>query len=81
MQNELPPIDTLEELEAFLVALENGSFGLQGVAGVGMATSNKDGRHFVAVFGDNHALLLTRWVTDEIFETGKDMVQNGPKRH
>ncbi|MCL1114599.1 MULTISPECIES: hypothetical protein [Shewanella] len=72
-------IDNLADLERFLLLVEKGGLGLQGVAGVGMATSNADGRHFVAVFGDNHKLLLGRWVTPEIFETGQDMVKNGVK--
>ncbi|MGB2079176.1 MAG: hypothetical protein ACPHV3_05270 [Vibrio sp.] len=78
---EQTKISTLAELEAFLMAVENGSFGLSGVAGVGMATRNTDGGHFVAVFGDNHTLLLAQDVTDEVFETGKDLVRLGPKRH
>ena len=73
-------IDNLEELEAFLLAVESGSFGLEGIAGIALATNNADGRHFVAVLDDNHQLLLARWVTDEIFQTGQDLVRNGPKR-
>jgi hypothetical protein len=82
MNIENDVIDNLAELERFLLSVEQGGLGLEGVVGVGMATNNADGRHFVAVFGDNHKLLLARWVTVEVFETGKDMVQNGvkPKR-
>jgi len=77
MNIENDVIDNLAELERFLLSVEKGGLGLEGVVGVGMATSNADGRHFVAVFGDNHTLLLARWVTAEIFESGKDMVRNG----
>ncbi|WP_261905142.1 hypothetical protein [Vibrio fortis] len=80
MNNELDIIDSLEELEKFLIAVESGGLGLEGVEGVGMATNNADGRHFVAVFNSSHQLLLSRWITDEIFETGKDLVRNGPRR-
>lgn len=77
MNKEHAPIDTLAELESFLLSVENGGLGLQGVAGVGMATNTKDGRHFVAVFDDNQSLLLARYVTDEVYENGKEMVRNG----
>ncbi|MGC9402994.1 hypothetical protein [Vibrio genomosp. F10] len=80
MNNELDVIDNLEELEKFLISVENGGLGLQGVSGVGMATNNSDGRHFVAVFDGNQKLLLARWITQEVFETGKDLVRNGPKK-
>ena len=73
-------IDNLVELETFLVAVENGSFGLEGIAGIALATNNADGRYFVAVLDDNHQLLLARWVTDEVFQNGQDMVRNGPKK-
>lgn len=73
-------IATLEELEHFLVAVENGGLGLEGVAGVAMATNNADSRHFVAVLDDKHQLLLARWVTDEIFKSGQDLVKNGPRK-
>lgn len=79
MNIENDVIDNLAELERFLLSVEKGGLGLEGVAGVGMATSHADGRHFVAVFGDNHKLLLGRWVTPEIFESGQDMVKNGLK--
>ncbi|SBS30587.1 hypothetical protein MAQ5080_01717 [Marinomonas aquimarina] len=80
MINDDAVIDTLEELEAFLLAVESGGFGLNNVAGVALATNNADGRPFVAVLDDNHQLLLGRWVTPEVFENGKDMVRNGPKK-
>ncbi|AQS39648.1 hypothetical protein Sps_04563 [Shewanella psychrophila] len=79
MNNELDIIDNLAELERFLLSVENGGLGLEGVAGVGMATNNTDGRHFVAVFDDNNKLLHARWIAQEIFDTGKDMVRNGVK--
>ncbi|QFU24144.1 hypothetical protein FM038_019655 [Shewanella eurypsychrophilus] len=82
MNNELDVIDNLAELERFLLSVENGGLGLEGVAGVGMATNNADGRHFVAVFDDNNKLLHARWITQEVFETGKEMVRNGvQKKH
>ena len=77
MNNEYDVIDNLAELERFLLSVESGGLGLQGVAGVGMATNTKDGRHFVAVFDDNQSLLLARYVTDEVYENGKEMVRNG----
>lgn len=82
MNNELDVIDNLAELERFLLSVEKGGLGLEGVAGVGMATNNADGRHFVAVFDDNHKLLHARWITQEVFDTGKEMVANGvQKKH
>ncbi|MBJ2147688.1 hypothetical protein JC606_15075 [Vibrio sp. IB15] len=80
MNNELDVIKTLEELEQFLISVESGGLGLEGVEGVGMATNNSDGRHFVAVFNSSHQVLLARWITDEVFENGKDLVRNGPRR-
>ncbi|MCJ8302419.1 hypothetical protein [Shewanella sp.] len=80
MNNELDVIDNLAELERFLLSVEKGGLGLEGVAGVGMATNNADGRHFVAVFDDNNKLLHARWITQEVFDTGKEMVRNGVKR-
>lgn len=83
MNNDAQTITTLDELERFLIAVENGGLGLTNIAGVAMATSNKDGRRFVAVLDDKHQLLLSRWVTEEIFQTGQDMVRNGTsaKKH
>ncbi|PTP96134.1 hypothetical protein [Vibrio splendidus] len=80
MNNELDIIDSLEELEKFLISVEAGGLGLEGVEGVGMATNNSDGRHFVAVFNSSHKVLLARWITKEVFEHGKDLVRNGPRR-
>ena len=80
MNNELDVIKTLEELEQFLISVESGGLGLEGVEGVGMATNNSDGRHFVAVFNSSHQVLLARWITDEVFENGKDLVRNGSRR-
>lgn len=79
MSDEQSVIDSLDKLEAFLLSVENGGLGLVGVEGVGMATNNADGRHFVAVFDHNHKLLHARWITDEIFVTGKEMVRHGVK--
>ncbi|PMH40870.1 hypothetical protein BCU68_15990 [Vibrio sp. 10N.286.49.B3] len=80
MNNEVDVIDNLEDLEQFLLSVENGGLGLTGVAGVGMATNNADGRHFVAVFDNSQKLLLARWITDEVYANGKDLVRNGPTR-
>ena len=80
MINDNDVIATLEELESFLILVDNGGLGLQNVAGVALATNNSDGRPFVAVLDDNHQLLLGRWVTQEVFENGKDMVRYGPKK-
>lgn len=79
MNNEQDVIDNLADLESFLLAVESGGLGLENVAGVGMATNNADGRHFVAVFDNNHKLLHARWITDEVFNSGKSLVQNGVK--
>ena len=82
MSTELDIIDDLAQLERFLLSVEDGSLGLNGVEGVGLATNNADGRHFVAVFDKNQKLLLSKWVTKEVFEKGKDMVRHGvSKKH
>jgi hypothetical protein len=78
MNNEAEIICTLEELERFLISIENGGLGLTNVEGVAMATSNKDGRRFVAVLDDKQQLVLSRWITEEVFQTGQDRVRNGP---
>ncbi|NVD08935.1 hypothetical protein FCU94_18975 [Vibrio sp. JPW-9-11-11] len=80
MINDDKIIADLQELEAFLVAIESGVLGLNNAAGVVLATSNSDGRRFVAVLDDNNQLLLGRWVTEEVFQTGQDLVRHGPKR-
>ncbi|PAJ76108.1 hypothetical protein CJF42_01075 [Pseudoalteromonas sp. NBT06-2] len=80
MNNELDIIDNLAELERFLLSVENGSLGLNGVEGIGLATNNSDGRHFIAVFDKNQKLLFSKWVTKEVFEQGKDIVRHGVKR-
>ncbi|MEL0642215.1 hypothetical protein V6260_16565 [Pseudoalteromonas aliena] len=80
MNKENDVIDTLAELESFLLNVENGGLGLKGVSGVGMATNNKDGNRFVAVFDDNQQLLLARMITEDVFNTGQDMVRNGVGR-
>lgn len=79
MNDELNVIDNLDELARFILSVENGGLGLDGVEGIGMATNNADGRHFVAVFNHNHKVLHARWVTDEVYETGKEMVRDGVK--
>lgn len=80
MINDDTIIGNLQELEAFLIAVESGALGLKNVAGLALATNNKDGRRFVAVLDDNHQLLLGRWVTEEVFNTGQDLVRNGPRK-
>lgn len=73
-------IETLEELEAFLLLVENGGLGLTNVEGVALATNNSNGRPFIAVLDDKHQLLLGRWVSQEVYENGKDMVRYGVKK-
>ncbi|HIF9340717.1 TPA: hypothetical protein ACX6RU_000768 [Photobacterium damselae] len=73
-------IETLEQLESFLLSIENGGMGLTNVAGVALATNNTNGRPFVAVLDDKHQLLLGRWVSQEVYDNGKDMVRYGPKK-
>ena len=80
MNNDADTITNLEELETFLIAVENGGLGLTNVAAVAMATSNKDARRFVAVLDDKHQLLLSRWITEEVFQTGQDLVRHGTGR-
>ena len=77
MSNEAAIISNLDDLKSFLMLIENGGSGLTNVAGLAMATNNKDGRRFVAVLDDKHQLILSRYVTEEIFQTGQDMVRNG----
>ena len=78
MNNDAKTISSLAELETFLIAVENGGLGLTKVEGVAMATSNKDGRRFVAVLDNKQQLILSRWITEEVFQTGQDRVRNGP---
>ncbi len=80
MNNEAGIITNLEELETFLISVEDGGLGLTNVTGIAMATSNKDGRRFVAVLDDKQQLLLSRWITEEVFQTGQDLVRNGTRR-
>jgi len=77
MSNEAAIISNLDDLKSFLMLIESGASGLTNVAGLAMATSNKDGRRFVAVLDDKHQLILSRYVTEEVFQTGQDMVRNG----
>ncbi|QTL35703.1 MULTISPECIES: hypothetical protein [Pseudoalteromonas] len=73
-------ISTLDELEAFLRLVETGGLGLNNAAGVALATNNSNGRPFVAVLDDNHQLILGRWVTQEVFDNGKELVRQGPNK-
>ncbi|KZN12640.1 hypothetical protein [Marinomonas sp. TW1] len=81
MMNDNEVISTLEELEAFVLAVESGGMGLNNVAGLALATNNSNGRPFVAVLDDNQQLLLGRWVSSDVFENGKDIVRYGPRKH
>ncbi|MCA2015542.1 hypothetical protein LDJ79_05420 [Vibrio tritonius] len=80
MINDNDVINTLEELETFLILVEKGGLGLKNVEGVALATNNADGRPFVAVLDDKHQLVLGRWVSQDVYENGKDMVRYGPKK-
>lgn len=80
MINDNDVILKLEELEAFLQAIETGALGLKNVDGVALARSNSDGRPFVAVLDNKQQLVLGRWVTEDVFENGKDMVRYGTKK-
>ncbi|MEH6815399.1 MAG: hypothetical protein V7683_02495 [Pseudoalteromonas distincta] len=80
MNKENDVISSLAELESFLLNVENGGLGLKGVSGVGMATNNSDGSRFVAVFDDQQKLLLARGITEDVFQTGQDLVRNGVGR-
>ena len=80
MINDNDRIETLEELEAFVLLVDKGGLGLKDVAGIALATNNSNGRPFVAVLDNNHQLLLGRWVTQEVFENGKEIVQFGAKK-
>ncbi|MEZ7493390.1 hypothetical protein QO198_17740 [Pseudoalteromonas distincta] len=80
MNKENDVISSLAELESFLLNVENGGLGLKGVSGVGMATNNSDGSRFVAVFDDQQKLLLARSITEDVFQTGQDVVRNGVGR-
>lgn len=73
-------IETLEELETFLLIVESGSLKLTDVAGIALAVNNADGRPFVAVLDSKHQLLLGRWVSQFVYDNGKDLVRNGPQR-
>ncbi|RJG51319.1 hypothetical protein [Motilimonas pumila] len=73
-------IDSLEELETFLLIVESGSLKLQDVAGIALAVNNADGKPFVAVLDSKHQLLLGRWVSQHVYDNGKDLVRNGPSR-
>ena len=77
MSNETAIISNLDDLKSFLMLIESGDSGLPNVAGIAMATNNKDGRRFVAVLNDKQQLILSRFVTEEVFQTGQDMVRNG----
>ncbi|OEF25289.1 hypothetical protein [Vibrio rumoiensis] len=73
-------IETLDELSEFLRVVENGGLGLENVTGIALATNNSNGRPFVAVLDDKHQLLLGRWVTQDVFDNGKDLVRKGTKK-
>ncbi len=81
MKIEQNVIETLEELENFIISIENGGLGLKDVEGIGLAKNNADGRPFIAVFDRNQQLLYGRWLSKEVYDNGKDIVRNGVKRH
>jgi hypothetical protein len=49
MINDNDVIDTLAELEAFLLLIDNGGLGLKNVAGVALATNNTSGRQCLMI--------------------------------
>jgi len=77
MINDNEIIDTLEKLKAFLLLVESGGLGLNNASGVALATNNSNGRPFVAVLDDKHQLVMGRWVTQDVFDNGKDLVRGG----
>lgn len=77
MLNDEKVIDTLDELAAFITLAEQGALGMENVAGIALATNNSDGRPFIAVLDDNHQLLTGRWVSQYVFDNGKDLVRKG----
>jgi hypothetical protein len=77
MINDNEIIETLAELESFLLLIDNGGLGLDNVAGLALATNNSNGRPFVAVLDDKHQLILGRWVTQYVFDNGKELVRGG----
>ena len=72
-------IETLSELEAFLLLVENGGLGLTNVEGVALATNNSNGRPFIAVLDDKHQLLLGRWVSQDVLRMAKTWCVMGLK--
>lgn len=80
MINDNDVIETLDQLEAFLRAVENGGLGLANVEGVALATNNSNGRPFIAVLDEKRQLILGRWVSTDVYENGKDMVRYGTKK-
>ncbi|NLS14784.1 hypothetical protein HGP28_18155 [Vibrio sp. SM6] len=70
-------IETLEELQAFITAVENGSFALNHVAGIALATSNSTGEPFIVVLNDKHQPLKARLVSDFVYQNGKEIVRQG----
>lgn len=82
MINDNDIIETLAELEAFIRLVESGALGLENATGIALATNNANGRPFVAVLDQNHQLLYGRWVSTEVYENGKELIQNGlQKKH
>ncbi|KJG39877.1 hypothetical protein UA32_06130 [Photobacterium angustum] len=81
MKIEQDVIDTLEELKTFIISIENGGLGLKNVEGIGLAKNNADGRPFIAVFDKNQQLIYGRWLSQDVYDNGKDIVRNGVKHH
>lgn len=80
MINDNDVIDTLEELDAFIRLVESGGLGFNNVSGLALATHNSNNRPFIAVLDDAHQLLIGRWVTQDVYENGKELVRGGSKK-
>jgi hypothetical protein len=80
MINDNDVIDTLEELDAFIRLVESGGLGFKNVSGLALATHNSNNRPFIAVLDDAHQLLIGRWVTQDVYENGKELVRGGSKK-
>lgn len=81
MKIEQAVIETLDELKSFIISIENGGLGLQNVEGIGLAKSNADGRPFIAIFDNKQQLIYGRWVSQDVYDNGKEIVRNGVTHH
>lgn len=73
-------IETLDDLEQFIMLVESGAMGLEHVAGIALATHNTNSKPFIAVLDEQHQLLLGRWVSQYVYENGKDLVRYGSQK-